>query len=113
MQEAKKQLNEERDKVLAEVEKLVRKQIVMNLTEMLDRQKSVRAGTELAVEHLNGQQQREMLAKIRQLGGAETAIVRIADQTIDLINTTNFSVALPPAIEAACSTKMRGDCRHA
>ena len=42
MQEARKQLNEERDKVMAAVEKLVRKQIVMNLMEMLERQKSVR-----------------------------------------------------------------------
>jgi len=101
MEEARKKLNEERDKVMADVEKLVRKQVVMNITEMLERQKSVRAGTELAVEHLSatpGSGPREMLLKVRQLGVTETSIVRIADQTVDLIEQTQFSVALPPAI---------------
>ncbi|HEY8750796.1 MAG TPA: hypothetical protein VIM11_22620 [Tepidisphaeraceae bacterium] len=99
MQEARKHLTEEHDKVMAEVEKLVRKQIVMNLTEMLDRQKSVRAGTEQAVAHLaSSQGQRETLLKIRQLGETETSIVRIADQTIELIEQTQFSLALPPAL---------------
>jgi hypothetical protein len=101
MEEARKKLNEERDKVMADVEKLVRKQVVMNLTEMLERQESVRAGTELAVQHLSpaqGTGNRETLLKLRQLGVTETSIVRIADQTVDLIEQTQFSVALPPAI---------------
>lgn len=103
MQEARKDLVEEHDKVMAEVEKLVRRQIVMNLTEMLDRQKSVRAGTELAVEQLGSSQppKRETLARVRKLGETETSIVRIADQTIDLIEQTQFSVALPSAIRHA------------
>ncbi len=101
MEDARKQLEEERKKVLADVEKLVRKQVVMNLTEMLERQKSVRAGTEAAVQHLassQGPAPRELLLKLRQLGVTETSIVRIADQTVDLIEQTGFSVALPPAI---------------
>jgi hypothetical protein len=65
---------------------------------MLERQKSVRGGTELAVENMN-QQPRETLVKIKQLGASETAIVRIADQTIQLIEETKFSVALPPALK--------------
>jgi len=102
MQEARKQLNEERDKVMAAVEKLVRKQIVMNLTEMLERQKSVRAGTELAVQHAksnSGSLAPADQTKVRQLGETETSMVRIADQTIDLIEQTHFSVALPPALK--------------
>ena len=101
MVEARKKLDEERNKVLADVEKLVRKQVVMNLTEMLERQKSVRAGTESAVKVLASSQgtgPRETLLKLRQLGVTETSIVRIADQTVDLIEQTQFSVALPPAI---------------
>jgi hypothetical protein len=99
MEEARKKLNEERDKVLAEVEKHVRRQIVMNLTEILERQKSVRAGTELSIEHLSDSQgKRDTQLKIRQLGATETSIVRIADQTVDLIEQTQFSLALPPAI---------------
>jgi hypothetical protein len=34
-----------------------------------------------------------------QLSGAETAITRICDQTIDLIDETQFSIALPPALK--------------
>jgi hypothetical protein len=101
MVEARKKLDEERNKVLADVEKLVRKQVVMNLTEMLERQKSVRAGTDQAVKVLASSQgtgPREILLKLRQLGVTETSIVRIADQTVDLIEQTQFSVALPPAI---------------
>jgi len=100
MEEARKHLVEEHDKVMAEVEKLVRRQVVMNLTEMLERQKSVRAGTEMAVDQSagNAPPRRETLAKIRQLGETETSIVRIADQTVDLIEQTGFSLALPPAI---------------
>jgi hypothetical protein len=102
MQEARKQLNEERDKVMAAVEKLVRKQIVLNLTEMLERQKSVRAGTELAVQHAtsnSGSLAPAEQTKVRRLGETETSIVRIADQTIELIEQTHFSVALPPALK--------------
>jgi len=108
MQEARKKLNEERDKVMAAVEKLVRKQVVMNLTEMLERQKSVRAGTESALERPGSSQpQRERLLKIHQLGVTETSIVRIADQTISLIEQTGFSVALPPALKRV-QQKMAG-----
>lgn len=98
MQEARKQLAEEREKVMMELERMVRKQVVMNLTEMLDRQKSIRAGTEMAVEQL-ASANRDTLLKIKQLGASETSIVRIAEQTITLIEETSFSVALPPALK--------------
>src|SRR5207244_3356128 len=42
--------------------------------------------------------QRETIVRIKQLGSAEEAIVRIGDQTLALIEETHFSVALPPAL---------------
>lgn len=99
MQEAKKKLAEERDKILMELEKMVRKQVVANLTEMLERQKTIRVGTEAIVSRATSSSaERETMVKIKQLGTAETAMVRIAEQTITLIEETNFSVALPPAL---------------
>jgi hypothetical protein len=74
----------------------VRKQVIENLQEMLDRQKSVRGGTE-AAEYLPSAD-RETILRVKRLAPTETSIVRICDQTLDLINETQFSVALPPAL---------------
>jgi len=101
MRQARKQLVEERDKILQELERQVRRQVVENLTEMLERQKSVRAATETLVPRVTSAQQpppRELLVRAAQLGQAENAIVRIAEQTVALIEQTQFSVALPPAL---------------
>jgi hypothetical protein len=70
----------------------------MNLQEMLDRQKSIRGATEAVATRLNTAD-RDVQLRVRQLAPAETAIVRICGDTLDLINTTQFSVALPPALE--------------
>ncbi len=97
MREARKQLADERDRILQDLERMVRRQVVENLTEMLDRQKSIRAATEAVVNRMNSGQ-RDTIVRVKQLGKAETAIVRIADQTLVLIEETQFSVALPPAL---------------
>jgi hypothetical protein len=104
MQQARKQLAEERDRILQELERMVRRQVVENLTEMLDRQKSIRAATEAVVARSAGAQ-RNTLVRVRQLGKAEAAVVRIADQTLALIEETQFSVALPPALR-----RLQGKC---
>ncbi|MGA2229379.1 MAG: hypothetical protein ABSH22_00490 [Tepidisphaeraceae bacterium] len=98
MQKARDQLEQERQKVLEELQGQVRKQVVANLTEMLDRQKSVRGATEglLAASPTSD---RATAVKFGQLSDAETAINRICDQTIDLINETQFSIALPAALK--------------
>jgi hypothetical protein len=98
MQKARDQLEQERQKILQELQGQVRKQVVENLTEMLDRQKSVRGATEalLAGGSSTG---RTTSMQYGQLSGAETAITRICDQTIDLIDETQFSIALPPALK--------------
>lgn len=98
MSEAKKKLAAERERILMELERMVRKQVVMNLTEMLERQKSVRGGTEHVVNAMD-LASRETIVRMKQLGSSETSIVRIAEQTISLIEETGFSVALPPALK--------------
>ncbi len=99
MQKAREQLEAERQKALDELQSQVRKQVVENLTEMLERQRSVRGATEAVAGRLpSGDPQ--TVQRVRQLAPAENAIVRICDQTSDLIAETDFSVALPPALKA-------------
>jgi hypothetical protein len=98
MQKAREQLEAERQKILDELQSQVRKQVVENLTEMLERQRSVRGATEAAGRLPSGEEQ--TVQRVRQLSPAENAIVRICDQTSDLIAETDFSVALPPALKA-------------
>lgn len=103
MRKARQQLDEARQKILDELQSQVRKQVVENLTEMLDRQKSVRGLSEALSHQPSGVPETQQRA--RKLGPAESAIVRICDQTIELIDQTDFSVALPPAlrqIHASC-----------
>jgi hypothetical protein len=98
MQQAKDDLEKERQKLLDELEKQVRSQVVMNLQEMLDRQKSIRGATEAVASHLSTSD-REVQLRVKQLAPAETAVVRICSDTLELIEQTQFSVALPPALE--------------
>jgi hypothetical protein len=98
MEEAKADLEKERQKLLDELEHQVRQQVVANIQEMLDRQKSIRGATEAVATRLNSAD-REVQIRVKQLAPAETAIVRIAGETLELINQTQFSVALPPALE--------------
>ena len=104
MEEAKADLEKERQKLLDELEHQVRQQVVANLQEMLDRQKSIRGATEAVANHLNTSD-REVQLRVKQLAPAETAIVRICGETLELIDQTQFSVALPPALE-----EIKGNC---
>ena len=99
LQQAKDELERERRKLLAEIEKQVRGQVIENLQQMLDRQKLVRESTQKLGERL-ASADREAAVLARRLGTAEQHIIRIADQTVDLIEQTQFSVALPPALRS-------------
>ena len=104
MKTARDQLEKERQRILDELAKQVRKQVVENLAEMLERQKSIRGATAaLAAAGLSSDQQ----ARARALGGAESAIVRINAATLELVEQTEFSVALPTELRAvgrACTS---------
>jgi hypothetical protein len=104
MQQARDDLDKERQKLLDELEKQVRTQVVANLQEMLDRQKSIRGATEAVADRPNTGD-REVQLRVKQLAPAETAIVRICSDTLELIDQTQFSVALPPALE-----EVKADC---
>jgi len=98
LQAARDELEQQRQKLMAEIERQVRKQVIANLTDMLERQQAVRQATQtLSSRAMNND--REAMLRVKQLSTAEQHIVTIADQTIELIEETQFSIALPPAIK--------------
>jgi tetratricopeptide (TPR) repeat protein len=98
LKKAREELNEQRKKLLEEIEKMVRRQVIENLTDMLDRQKAVREAT-AALSKPVADGRREAVLRLRQLATAEQRIATIAGQTIELIETTQFSVTLPQALQ--------------
>lgn len=101
MQEARDELDRERKKLLEEIERQVRGQVIANLTHMLERQRSVREATERLGPKLAAEQGgREATLRLKQLAKPEESIANVARQTVRLIEETQFSVALPPAIGA-------------
>jgi hypothetical protein len=98
MTDAKNQLEDERDKLLEEIKKQVGKQVMENLAEMLERQKKIREATESFVPKV-AQGEREAVLGVQRLATTEQRLADIAGQTISLIEETEFSIALPPAIE--------------
>jgi hypothetical protein len=99
LEQAKKELEKEKQKLLEEIEKQVRAQVIENLTQMLERQKLVRESTEKLTSRLEAAD-RDAVLRAKRLATAEQHIVNIADQTVELIEVTRFSVALPPAIRS-------------
>jgi hypothetical protein len=97
MQGVKDDLEKQRNKLLDELEHQVRQQVVANLQEMLDRQKSIDGATQAVVARAMTTD-REVQMRVKQLGPAEQAIVRICVDTQELVDQTQFSVALPPAL---------------
>jgi len=98
MEDAKKELEQQREKLVAEIERQVRKQVIANLTEMLERQQSVRQVTQQLSSRATAND-REAMLRVKQLATAEGHIVTIAGHTIELIEETGFSLALPPALK--------------
>src|SRR4029077_3722778 len=97
MEKAREELEKERQRVLEELAKQVKAVVIENLQEMLDRQTAVRRATELLSPKL--EKQREARIQLQQLAPAEQRIYTICQQTLELVNETEFSVALPPALE--------------
>lgn len=99
LQEARNQLEQQRQQLVQEIERLVRKQVIANLTDMLERQTAVRQAT--AALYPRAQTgERESLLRVKQLAIPEGRIVTVCDQTIELIEETQFSIALPPALHS-------------
>src|SRR5437762_3326296 len=85
LQAARDELEQQRQKLAAEIERQVRKQVIANLTEMLERQKGVRVATQQLSTRAQSSD-REATIGVRQLAVPEQRIVTIAQQTIELVN---------------------------
>jgi hypothetical protein len=83
--------------MLAEIERQVKKQVIENLTRMLETQVAVREATEALSPRLTSERQAQL--RIKQLGATEQKIADLAEATIELVEQTAFSVALPPALK--------------
>src|SRR4029079_17534408 len=74
-------------------------QVMENLKHMLERQQEIRKATVVLGPKMQTAQ-RESALRAKDLAKAEEHIVTVADQTVQLIEETQFSIALPPAIRA-------------
>ncbi len=95
--DARAALERERQKVLQELEGQVRRVVIENLQEMLDRQSAIRKANQALAPKLA--KERQAVIQLQQLAPAEQRVAAICQQTLDLVNETEFSVALPPALE--------------
>ena len=97
LKKAQAELQREKEKLLEEIAKQVRGQVMENLRHMLERQEQIRQAT-VALSPKMKTAQRESTLRAKELARAEEHIVNVADQTVQLIEETQFSIALPPAI---------------
>jgi hypothetical protein len=95
LQQARDQLESERQKMLAEIESQVKRQVIENLTLMLEKQKAIREANEALKPRLD-QGNREAILRIKALSSPETSIANLAESTAQLVEDTEFSFALPP-----------------
>ena len=99
LEEARNQLEAERQKLLAEIESQIKRQVLENLTAMLEKQKTIREANEALTSRL-ADGNREAVLRVKQLASAEVHISNLAEQTAALIDETEFSFALPPALRS-------------
>jgi hypothetical protein len=97
LEEAKAELDQQRQQVLADLQKQIKTVVIENLRDMLERQVAVREATEKLSPRLATQ--RAAVMQLQRLAPAEQRIATICHQTNDLVVETEFSVALPPAFE--------------
>lgn len=97
LQQAREQMEAERQKMLAEIEGQVKKQVMENLSLMLEKQKSIRETNESLAPRL-AQGSREAAVRLKALAASETHVANLAESTAQLVEDTEFSFALPPAL---------------
>lgn len=99
LQQARAELEAQRQALLAQITPSIRKLVVENLTQMLETQKTIRESNEVMQPRL-AKGQREAVLSIKRMAPIEEKMVTIADQTIELVEETEFSFALPPALKS-------------
>lgn len=99
LEEAESKLAEAEQKLLEDLQPLVRDRVIENLGEMLAQEQRLREATE-ALSPGVAEGRRQALLAVRGLSPNQDAVAELAQSTIDLVEETRFSVALPPALGA-------------
>ncbi len=99
IKKAKESLEDERQKLLEELQAQVRAQVNEALTQMLEKQKKIRESTEALANQMKPGNTAVVIA-VRKLSGGETELVEIAEKTIVLVEQTEYSLAMPLALRS-------------
>ncbi len=96
--QARQEMQKLEEKLRKEVESLARQRVMEYLTKMIAQQRQVRETTEKLASRVAEKQKQAVLA-VRQLAPAENAISELCKEAIELVETTQFSVVLPTALD--------------
>lgn len=99
LDDAKKKLEAARDKLQKELERKIRGLVVDNLRAMLKQQTQIREQLELVSDQAD-QGDARAIVQVRSFAAPEQEIITLAEETIELTELVEFSVALPPALSA-------------
>jgi len=99
LDEAKKKLEAARDKLQDELERKIRGLVVDNLRAMLKQQTQIREQLEIVSDQADLGDARAIV-QVRSFAAPEQEIITLAEETIELCELVEFSVALPPALSA-------------
>ncbi|XAL98638.1 hypothetical protein OT109_13745 [Phycisphaeraceae bacterium D3-23] len=99
LETARENLERARDAIQEKIERKVREVVVENLQAMLDQQIAIRTLLESVSGPAESGDARAIVA-VRGLAPEEDKIVQLAEETIELAEQTDFSLALPPALAA-------------
>jgi hypothetical protein len=96
---AREQLAEEEQQLLNKIRAEVKKRVLEDITEMIERQAAVRESTQkLAPKMKDGS--RQALASVAALAKTEEHIMQIGENLVTLVEETEFGIALPAALRA-------------
>ncbi|MEM6259059.1 MAG: hypothetical protein AAGI37_12160 [Planctomycetota bacterium] len=99
LDDAKKKLEAAKQKLQDELEKKIRGLVVDNLRAMLKQQTQIREQLEFVSDAADSGDARAIV-QVRSFAAPEQEIIVLADETIELCELVEFSVALPAALSA-------------
>jgi myosin heavy subunit len=97
LEEASLNLAQAEEQLRKELEALVRQQVMENLASMITQQRQVRETTEKLSPRV-AEKQQQALVSVRRLAESEDVILALCEDSIDLAELTEFSLALPIAL---------------
>lgn len=97
--EAKDELNNAKERLQKEIEQKIREQVMENLRAMLKQQTEIREQLELASDRADRGDARAIV-QVRGFAVPEQELILLAQDTIELCDLTEFSVAMPAALSA-------------